>query len=78
MLAVRDRAKDCGDAGEIIAVVELTLRKPDGSLPTNWPFPAPWRPAVRGESCEAVSERAAAIAGYGSSLVTAVPRVVVG
>ncbi|CAM9859080.1 unnamed protein product [Ectocarpus sp. 4 AP-2014] len=32
-----------GGAGEMVAVVELTIRKPDGSLPLNWPFPAPWR-----------------------------------
>lgn len=35
-----------GGEGEVIAVVELTLRKPDGTLPTNWPFPVPWRSAV--------------------------------
>lgn len=36
-----------GGAGELVAVVELTIRKPDGSLPFNWPFPAPWRREVR-------------------------------
>lgn len=33
-------------AGEIVAVVELTIRQPDGKLPYNWPFPVPWRRAV--------------------------------
>ena len=58
VLAVRDRsstggaAKDgdtgCGgdSAGELVAVVELTIRQPDGSLPFNWPFPVPWKRQV--------------------------------
>lgn len=60
MLAVRDRsstgsASTDGDtgggaggdsAGELVAVVELTIRQPDGSLPFNWPFPIPWRRQV--------------------------------
>ena len=60
MLAVRDRsstgsASEDGDtggggdgdsAGELVAVVELTIRQPDGSLPFNWPFPIPWRRQV--------------------------------
>ncbi|CAM9329774.1 unnamed protein product [Choristocarpus tenellus] len=29
--------------GAVVGVVELGLRKPDGTLPTNWPFPNPWR-----------------------------------
>eukprot|EP00904_Undaria_pinnatifida_P001500 jgi/Undpi1/11350/HiC_scaffold_30.g13647.m1 len=48
VLAVRDRVAPAehGGGGDVIAVVELSLRKPDGTLPTNWPFPSPWRSAV--------------------------------
>lgn len=61
VLAVRDRSSTgsaakngsvggsggSGDtAGELVAVVELTIRQADGSLPFNWPFPAPWRRPV--------------------------------
>ncbi|CAM9176858.1 unnamed protein product [Pylaiella littoralis] len=60
VLAVRDRSSNTsssklaltaqdGDVadrgGEIVAVVELTIRQPDGKLPFNWPFPVPWRQA---------------------------------
>ncbi len=47
VLGVRDRSSGGGDgAGELVGVVELTIRQPDGSLPFNWPFPAPWRQPV--------------------------------
>lgn len=47
VLGVRDRSSGGGDgAGELVGVVELTIRQPDGSLPFNWPFPSPWRRPV--------------------------------
>lgn len=47
VLAVQDHAHETADGGRaIIAVVELQLRVPDGSLPSDFPFRAPWRPAV--------------------------------
>lgn len=77
VLAVRDRSStgiaakdgDVGDgvggsAGELVAVVELTIRQPDGSLPFNWPFPAPWRQAVSCYSNKGIPALPENISGY--------------
>ncbi|CAM9726654.1 unnamed protein product [Discosporangium mesarthrocarpum] len=39
LLVLRDPSK----GGRIVGVAELSLRKPDGKIPSNWPFPNPWR-----------------------------------
>lgn len=47
MIAIQDESLETDEGkSPIVGVVELQLREPDGSLPSDLPFRAPWRSLV--------------------------------